>query len=282
MGGSGELAAILRMWRERLSPHVACLPANTARRTKGLRREELAVLASVSVDYIVRLEQGRSTAPSVQVCVSIAQALQLNDTEQEHLFLLAGHATSATRISRIVPASIRRLVERTDERPVAVFDAMWNLLLWNPMWAALMGDPSYLREGDRNLLWLHFTQVSDCHLHGPGSTEDLDASLVADLRRSTGRYPDDPQPRQLVARLNETSIQFRELWSRHEIDEHGPTIKRIVHSAAGNLELDCDILTTQRHDLRIMMYTAEPGTESDSKLALLKTIGIQKMWAETH
>ncbi|WP_331450583.1 helix-turn-helix transcriptional regulator [Streptomyces prasinus] len=277
MSDSGELAAILRVWRERLTPHMAGLPANTARRTKGLRREELAVLAGVSVDYIVRLEQGRASAPSAQVCAALAQALQLGDTEQEHLFRLAGYATGGGRISRLVPASIRRLVERTGERPVAVFDAMWNLLLWNRLWAALAGDPSQVREADRNLLWLHFTGTSDCHLYGPGSAEALDASLVADLRRSTGRYPDDAQLRQLAARLNEKSTQFRELWQRHEIAEHGPTLKRVVHSEVGTLDLDCDILTTQRHDLRILMYTAEPGSESDSKLALLATIGTQHL-----
>ncbi|MEU2979916.1 helix-turn-helix transcriptional regulator [Streptomyces hirsutus] len=277
MSDSGELAAILRVWRERLTPHMAGLPANTARRTKGLRREELAVLAGVSVDYIVRLEQGRASAPSAQVCAALARALQLGDTEQEHLFRLAGHATGGGRISRLVPASIRRLVERTGERPVAVFDAMWNLLLWNRLWAALAGDPSQVREADRNLLWLHFTGTSDCHLYGPGSAEALDASLVADLRRSAGRYPDDAQLRQLAARLNETSTQFRELWQRHEIAEHGPTIRRVVHSEVGTLDLDCDILTTQRHDLRILMYTAEPGSESDSRLALLATIGTQHM-----
>ncbi|WP_234346515.1 helix-turn-helix transcriptional regulator [Cellulomonas timonensis] len=282
MSEPGELATILRVWRERLAPHMAGLPSGAARRTAGLRREELAVLASVSVDYIVRLEQGRSAAPSVQVCVALAQALQLSDTEQEHLFRLAGHATGGGRISRMVPANIRRLVERTGERPQAVFDAMWNILLWNPMWAALMGDPASSRESDRNLVWLHFTGASDCHLHGPGSAESLDASLVADLRRSAGRYPDDPQLRQLVARLDQASAQFRELWARHEIDEHGPTIKRVVHSEVGTLDLDCDILITQRHDLRIMMCTAEPGSESESKLAFLGTIGTQKMMADSR
>lgn len=277
MEALGELAALLRAWRGRLSPQRVGLPTNTVRRTSGLRREELAVLANVSVDYIVRLEQGRSSAPSVQVCVAIAHALQLSDTEQEHLYRLAGHATGGGRISRMVPASVRRLVERTGERPVAVFDAMWNLLLWNPLWAALMGDPSALREADRNLLWLHFAGASDCHLHGPGAPEALDASLVGDLRRSAGRYPDDPQLRQLVARLAERSSLFRDLWESHEIDEHGPSIRRVVHSEVGALDLDCDILTTQRHDLRIMMYTAEPGSESENKLEFLGTIGIQKM-----
>lgn len=276
VSATGELAAILRVWRERLTPQMAGLPAYTSRRTNGLRREELAVLASVSADYIVRLEQGRSAAPSVQVCVSLARALQLSDTEQEYLFRLAGHATSGG-ITRMVPASIRRLVERTNDRPVAVFDAMWNILLWNPMWTALMGDPSSAREADRNLLWLHFTGTSECHLHDPRSPEALDASLVGDLRRSAGRYPDDSRLQQLVARLQDVSPQFARLWQRHEVDEHGPTIRQVVHSEVGALDLDCDILTTQRHDLRIMMYTAEPGSESDSKLALLGTIGNQNM-----
>lgn len=269
---------MLRVWRERLTPQMAGLAAQSNRRTKGLRREELAVLAGVSGDYIVRLEQGRSYAPSSQVCVAIAQALQLSDTEQEYLFRLAGHAVDGGRLNRMVPASIRRLVDRTTERPVAVFDAMWNLLTWNPLWAALMGDPSSLREAERNLLWMHFTGASDCHLYGPGSADDLDASLVGDLRRSAGRYPGDSQLRGLVARLDEASPRFHELWLRHEINEHGPTIKRVVHSEVGALDLDCDILTTQK-DLRIMMYTAEPGSESDSKLALLGAIGIQNMMA---
>ncbi|MEU3511988.1 helix-turn-helix transcriptional regulator [Streptomyces longwoodensis] len=277
MNTSGELGAILRVWRERLTPQMAGLPTNTARRTRGLRREELAVLAGVSVDYIVRLEQGRASAPSAQVCAALARALQLGDTEQEHLFHLAGHVIGTGRISRLVPGSIRRLVDRTSDRPVAVFDAMWTLLLWNPMWAALMGDPSQLREAERNVLWLHFAGLTGCHVRRSTDTEAFDASMVADLRRSTGRYPDDPQLHQLVARLNEESEQFRALWQRHEIATHGPTIKSIAHPDVGRLDLDCDILTTQRGDLRIVMYTAEPGSESDSKLALLATIGIQHL-----
>lgn len=280
MSTSTELAASLRVWRERRTPQMAGLPAKVGRRTAGLRREELAVLASVSVDYVVRLEQGRASAPSVQVCTALAQALQLSDAEQEHLFRLAGHATGGGRMGRLVPASIRRLVERTEDRPLAVFDAMWNVLMWNPLWAALMGDPNSLREEDRNLIWLHFTEASDCHLYGPESSEALDASLVGDLRRSAGRYPDDSRLLRLVSRLSAVNPQFHELWLRHSVDEHGPTIKRVVSSVVGSMELDCDILTTQRQDLRIMMYTAEPGSESDGKLALLGTLGTQNMGSD--
>lgn len=264
-----ELAAALRAWRERRTPQTSSPSARTGRRTPGLRRAELAVAAAVSVDYIVRLEQGRALNPSLQVCASLAQALQLDDAEQEYLFRLAGHATGGGRIHRNLPASIRRLVERTDDRPIAVFDAMWNLMLWNPLWSALMGDPTPVRVEDRNLLWLHFTDASDCHLFGPDSQDDLDASLVGDLRRSAGRYPDDEMLQLLVKRLRAASPQFQRFWDLHAVHEHAPNIKRVVHSVVGHMELDCDILTTQRQDLRIMMYSAEPGSESDSKLTLL-------------
>lgn len=272
----GELAAVLRVWRERLTPQAAGLPVNRGRRAAGLRREELAVLAGVSADYIVRLEQGRASAPSAQVCAALARALQLSDTEQEHLFHLGGHATGGGRISRLVPASIRRLVERTDDRPIAVFDAMWTLLLWNRMWAALLGDPSQLREAERNTLWLHFTGASTRHIRDPAD-ESFGTSMVGDLRRCAGRYPNDPQLQDLIARLRERSERFREIWQRHEITEHGPSPKMLAHPEVGRLKLDCDILTTQRGDLRIVMYSAEPGSESESKLSLLATIGIQQM-----
>jgi hypothetical protein len=135
-----------------------------------------------------------------------------------------------------------------------------------------MGNPSPLRETECNLLWLHFAGISACHIRRSANTEAFDASMVADLRRSAGRYPDDPQLHQLIAQLNGESAQFRELWQRHEIAEHGPTVKSIAHPDVGRLDLDCDILNVQRGDLRIVMYTAGPGSESDSKLALLATI----------
>ncbi|MEV0850389.1 helix-turn-helix transcriptional regulator [Streptomyces sp. NPDC049954] len=277
MSAPGELATILRGWRERLIPQAVGLPVTTGRRTSGLRREELAVLAGVSADYVVRLEQGRAAAPSVQVCAALTRALQLTDTEQEHFFRLAGHATGGGRVSRLVPATTRRLVERTNDRPVAVFDAMWSLLLWNPVWAALMGDPSQIREHERNVLWMHFAGLSECHVSRSSSTESFHSSMVADLRRSVGRYPDDPHLPELVERLQVISASFRDLWQRNEIAEHGPTTKIIDHPDVGRCELDCDILTTQRGDLRIVMYSAEPGSESESRLALLATIGTQHM-----
>ncbi|GAA3309805.1 hypothetical protein GCM10020295_75380 [Streptomyces cinereospinus] len=211
------------------------------------------------------------------MCSALARALQLNDTEQEHLFHLAGLATGGGRVSRLVPANVRRLIDRVGDRPMAVFDATWTILLWNPAWAALVGDPSGLREEERNVLWLHFAGRANPRVRITSETEAFDASMVADLRRSAGRYPDDPDLRRLVARLMERSEQFRDLWRRHEVAEHGPTAKVIEHPVVGRLHLDCDVLAAQRGDLRVVIYSAEPGSESDSKLALLAALGDRRV-----
>lgn len=273
---TSELALILRTWRERLPPQAAGLPANVPRRTNGLRREELAVLAGVSADYIVRLEQGRASAPSAPVCGALARALQLSDVEQDHLFRLAGHAPVSGRISSMVPAGLRRMIDRLDDRPIAVFDAMWTIVVWNRLWAALLGDPSELPSEDRNLVWRHFTG-SPARITPVRGYAQFEASLVADLRWSTGRYPDDQRLRTLVTRLREASEPFRRCWESREVAEHQPDSKVIDHPDVGQLVLDCEVLSTQRNDLRLVMYTAEPDSESDSRLRLLAAIGTQRM-----
>jgi transcriptional regulator with XRE-family HTH domain len=243
----------------------------------GLRREELAVLAGVSADYVVRLEQGRAGAPSAQVCAALARALRLTDAEQSHLFRLAGHAVGGGRIGRIVPESVRRLLERLDDRPIAVYDAMWTLLLWNPLWAALTGDPTEQSERERNTLWRSFTGAPGRRVHDPGVPDPFQESIVADLRRTAGRYPDDPQVRDLVRRLREVSERFCELWDSHLIDDHDEFGKVFDHPEVGRLELDCDVLAAHRGDLRIVVYTAPQGSAAEGKLALLAAIGTQQL-----
>lgn len=277
MNGTGELAEMLRSWRSRLTPSQAGLPAHAARRTQGLRREELAVLAGVSIDYIVRLEQGRASTPSAQVCVALARALQLSDTEQAHLLQLAGHASGQGRISRLVPASVRRLLDRLDDNPIAVHDAMWTLMSWNTMWAALMGDPSALDDKDRNLLWRHFTHCPTRSVFTPAEQDGFEISIVADLRLTAGRYPEDPQLHTLIQQLRRVSETFRSHWNAHVVADYAHAAKTIHHPEVGKLELDCDVLTTRHGDLRIVVYTAQPDSEAATKLALLATIGTQAM-----
>lgn len=268
------LASILRVWRERLSPQDAGITTAGRRRAPGLRREELAFLAGISVDYVVRLEQGRSTAPSAQVCAALTRALRLSDAEQAHLLRLAGHAEASGRVRQFVPASLRRLLERLDDHPVAIYDALWSLLSWNLAYAALLGTPGE-SEHERNALLRHFaggrTRVAF-------TDEELDAfesSLVADLRATAARYPDDPRVGALVAELTDTGQAFRARWKAHEIADHHAAIKTVDHPQVGRLQVSCDTLASSPGDLRVLVYTAEPGSEDASKLELILALGTQ-------
>jgi hypothetical protein len=236
-----------------------------------------SVLAGVAIDYIVRLEQGRASTPSAQECVALARALQLSDTEQAHLLQLAGHASGHGRISRLVPASVRRLLDRLDDNPIAVHDAMWTLMSWNTMWAALMGDPSALDDKDRNLVWRHFTHRPTRSVFTPAEQDGFETSIVADLRLTAGRYPEDLQLHTLIQHLRRASETFRSQWNAHVVADYAHAAKTIHHPGVGKLKLDCDVFPTRHGDLRIVVYTAQPNREAATKLDLLATIGTQAM-----
>lgn len=272
-----QLGAMLRAWRDRISPAQVGLPVNAPRRAQGLRREELAVLAGVSADYLVRLEQGRASAPSAQVCAALARSLQLSDVEQEHLFRLAGHVDGNGILNRQVPASVRKLIGQLDDHPIAVYDAMWDLIIWNRLWAALRGDPSALDERERNVLWSHFVGGVRRAVYTPAERIAFEESLVGDLRTAIGRYPADRRLTLLVEDLSRASDRFRALWAANIVDRHDHASKIIDQPEVGRIELDCDVLTTQRGDLRIVVYTARPDGDAQAKLDLLATIGTQTL-----
>jgi transcriptional regulator with XRE-family HTH domain len=146
------LGATIRAWRDRLTPADVGLPAGRARRAAGLRREELAELAGVSVDYVVRLEQGRASTPSAQVVSALARALRLSGQERDHLYRLAGLQPPDGMINDHIPPGMQRVLTRLGQTPVAVFTADWRLIWWNRGWAALLGDPSVLAPEDRSLI----------------------------------------------------------------------------------------------------------------------------------
>ncbi|MGI5161555.1 helix-turn-helix transcriptional regulator [Microbispora sp. CA-102843] len=267
---TGEFGKAVRRWRDRVAPETAGLPATGQRRAAGLRREELALLAGISVDYVTRLEQGRASNPSAQVVEALARALRLSGTERAHLFRLAGLAPPGpeTVPTHITP-SVRRLLDRLTGTPVAVFDACWTLLLANPPYAALMGDPSEWRGDRRNSVWRHFLGPGSRARHTPESLRAFEAALVSDLRATAGRYPADQRLRRLIADLRANSERFAELWDSGAVGRHEVARKTIDHPDVGPLTLDCDVLIVAGGDLRIMVYTAEPGTEDDERLASL-------------
>ncbi|MGV9360798.1 helix-turn-helix transcriptional regulator [Amycolatopsis sp. NPDC003731] len=269
------LGTALRHWRDRVPPQAAGLPAGRRRRAAGLRREELAQLAGISADYVVRLEQGRATSPSAQVVEALARALRLTRDERTHLFRLAGLVPPGPgTVPRHITPGVHRMLDRLAGTPVAVFDAAWNQLLANPLYTALMGE---WHGDDLNGVRRNFLSPNARVRDSPESRDALQAALVADLRRTAGTYPDDTGLRTLIADLRQHSPRFADLWDSGAIGRHEAARKTIDHPDVGELTLDCDVLSVTGSDLRMMVYTAEPGTEAADRLALLGVIGTQSL-----
>jgi len=173
----------VRHWRDRVAPASVGLAQGRRRRATGLRREEVAELAGISVDYLTRLEQGRATSPSAQVVEALARALRVSDAERDLLFRLAGHTPPGLDLvsSRITP-SVQRLLDRLANTPVAVYDATWTLIVANAPYDALMGQTTNWRGIERNSIWRH--------LVGPGNravqTPEERADSAAALKSATG------------------------------------------------------------------------------------------------
>jgi transcriptional regulator with XRE-family HTH domain len=275
---SSEFGQAVRRWRDRVSPDAAGLPAGGHRRAAGLRREELALLAGISVDYITRLEQGRASNPSGQVVEALARALRLSSTERAHLFRLAGLAPPGPEeVPTYITPSIQRLLDRLVGTPVAVYDVAWTLLVANPPWAALMGDPSGWRGNERNGVWRNFLGERSRVRQTAEARRTLEESQVADLRTAAARYPTDQRLARLIAELRAQSPRFAQLWESGGVGRHEASRKTVDHPAVGAVTLDCDVLTVKGGDQRIMIYTAEPGTEDAERLALLIVLGTQSL-----
>ena len=279
MQADDGIGSYIQAWRHRLQPADAGLPAGSSRRTRGLRREELAMLASISVDYLVRLEQGRATSPSTQVLAALSRALRLTTQERDHLYAIAGQAPPRrTAMTSHVPPSVHRLADRLGDLPVAVYDPAWTIITWNAAWAGLMGDPSALAGRDPNLLWRTFTGQSSRVRKSGDDADEFETSAVADLRRAFGSYPDDTGLRQLVDDLQQASPRFARLWASRVISASGGSnSKTVVHPAVGPITLDCDVLTVAGSDLRIVVYTAEPSSPDSDRLRLTQVIGLQEL-----
>ncbi|MFB7718702.1 helix-turn-helix transcriptional regulator [Nocardia sp. NPDC056100] len=277
---SWEFGTTVRKWRDRVSPDTAGVRVGARRRASGLRREELAELAGISVDYLTRLEQGRSTSPSVQVVEALARALRLSDSERDLLFRLAGHtAPGSGVVSMRIPASVQRLLDRLAGNPVAVYDATWTLIVANAPYDALMGPTSSWRGIERNSLWRNLIGPGTRAVHTREEQAEFEAALVGDLRLTVARYPADQRLQRLVADLSAQSPRFVELWNSDGVADHQDHGRRKVidHPGVGRVTVDCDTLIVAGDDLRIMIYTAAPETIDAERLALAIVLGTQTL-----
>ena len=275
-----EFGRTVRHWRDRVQPATVGVSIGGRRRATGLRREELAGLAGISVDYLTRLEQGRATSPSAQVVEALTRALRVSDAERDLLFRLAGHATPRLDVvsSRITP-SVQRLLDRMAHTPVAVYDATWTLLMANAPYDALMGATTSWRGNERNSVWRNLVGPGTRAVHTPEQRAEFEAALVADLRLTAARYPADQRLKQLIRELAAQSPRFVELWEAGTVEPHRDfgRHKVIDHPDVGPITLDCDTLIVAADDIRMMIYTAEPDTEDAERLALAIVVGTQSL-----
>ena len=279
----GELAQVLRRARGRLSPQDVGLPAGERRRVGGLRREEVALLAGVSVDYVVRLEQGRGPRPSPQVLRALARALRLDDDERAELFHLAGSPPPLPgTVDDVVRPSVQRLMDRLVDLPVLLLDARGDVLAWNAMASALLGDWSTVPARERNVNRIRFlgttpygprTRVAMSH----DEREATAAQAVAALRTAAARYPKDARLNELIAELRRESPDFERMWQEGGASLWRSHRKSVDHPTVGRVTLDCDALHVPDSDQAIIVYSAPAGSPAADALALLRVIGTQSL-----
>ena len=270
MPRENPIGEYLRARRELVRPEDVELPdAGSHRRVPGLRREEVAMLAGVSADYYVRLEQGRDQHPSAQVLDALARALQLDDYATAHLHRLAAPPVRRRRRSprpEKVPASILRLIASWNETPAYVYGRYMDVLAANPLATAVA---PYYAPG-QNLVRAAFfdPRVRDMY----GDWEWVTESTVAGLRALVGPDVDDPRLNELVGELSVRSERFRQLWARHDARPKRSGTSLLDHPQVGPLELSYEKLPIPDTNCQtLVIYHAEPGTPSAQALTLLAT-----------
>jgi len=268
-GGMTGLGEFLRKCRADLSPEDAGIGgAGTGRRVRGLRREEVAALAGVSVDYYSRLEQGRHTSPSDAVVASLARVFRLDAAGRAHLADLARpRRAAAPRPQRVRPALHQMLASLTDH-PALVLGRRTDVLAANALARALLTDWPALPPRERNYArWMLLDPAArDAFLDWPA----VAAEVVGTLRLYAGRNPDDDRLAELVGELTIKSAEFRTWWNGHRVHERTHGVKRMLHPAVGALTLRYEALVLPGDpDQTLFLYTTDPGTESHDNLRLL-------------
>lgn len=264
MRRADELGRFLRSRRARVEPAMVGLRPGDRRRVEGLRREELAHLANVSVDYLVRLEQGRVERPSPEIVEALARSLLLDPSERRHLFRLAAASepTAGLGDGTSVRAGIRLLIDMLDHTPTVLLSRRLDLLYWNPTAEALLGPFA----DHRNYARMIFRDPAQRTLHA--DWEEAARQTAALLRYAAARHPDDDRLRALVAELDDADPEFSVWWDAHDVAEKRHGAKTYLHPTAGELTLTYEALPMPDDGDQILtIYTVEPGTIDAERLA---------------
>jgi transcriptional regulator with XRE-family HTH domain len=258
------LGEFLRRRRAAVRPETVGLPAAGLRRVPGLRRDEVAQLAGVSIDYYVRLEQGRERGPSAQVLETLSGALRLDADGRDHLYRLAGLAPLLREPAQDVDDGLVDLMDAWPDTPALVYNLAYDVLAANPLGEALYNG---FRSG-RNLMHLVFSapDARDFYADWPA----VAANSVAGFRLQHGRSPGDPRLRAVLSDLLSTSAEFTELWSRHDARGKSLELKTFCHPQVGPLTLRAQTFEVRGGSAQeLVVYRAEPGSRSARALAEL-------------
>ncbi|MPS76148.1 MAG: XRE family transcriptional regulator, partial [Microbacterium sp.] len=272
------LADFLLRRREALTPADVGLPAGARRRTAGLRREEVAQLATMSTDYYARLEQRRGPQPSVQILGSLARALRLTEDERDYLFRLSGHsAPDRVTATDYVRPGILRVLDRLHDTPAFVVSVLDEVLVQNDASRALIGDAGSLTGMDRSGIYRWFASPETERLR----YREVDhvrqsRSLVATLRAAHAVPGARSRACEMVTALSAMSDEFVRLWEAHEVSRRFEQHKVMVHPELGEIEVDCQALFTEDESQALIVLTAQPGSEAAEKLEFLRVLGTQR------
>jgi len=269
---STALAAFLRARRARVRPEDVGLPVGVGlRRTPGLRREELAALAGVSVDYYIRLEQGKETNPSSAVLGALASALRLDDDARAHLYALADHVARRRPVrhppARTVPATMKLLLQSLRPSPALALSRTSDVLAANPEGLALYHGLAEWPPARRNTIRYMFRHPGAPALFGDWRSSA--AGAVADLRTVLATDPDAPDVAALVEELSAASPEFAALWERHDVRRKSGAQKVVHHPTVGTMSLAWEVLRSGDGSTRVTVLLAAPGTPEHDALSLL-------------
>jgi len=269
-----QSAAFLRSRRERLTPAAVGLPSGVRRRTPGLRREEVAMLAGVGATWYTWLEQGRDVRPSAEVLSALANALRLDPAERRHLYVLNNQPLPDSRPvgPERVEQPIRRMLDSLARQPAYVLGRRWDVLAWNQAAASVFGDYEKLRGDARNIMHLVFANKAHRRLLVDWDT--LAPTSLAMFRADCARYAGDPDFERLTVTLMEASAEFRQWWPRQEVMRPLAGHKRIKHPRAGRMTFEyTSFAVADQIDMKLIVYTPLDADHTAEKLdSLLREI----------
>jgi len=270
VSAKAELADFLRTRRRHITPESVGIALSGQRRTPGLRREEVSVRSGVSLTWYTWLEQGRDIKPSRQVMDALARTLQMSPAEHEYVLRLTGHSTepALSQLTVRLPPHGQRLLDALGIFPAYAITHNWSIVGWNRAYENLYPNVASTPLGQRNLLWLVFTDPYVRDLLADWTTDSR--RFLTQFRAEAGSRVHEPAFADLIERLQDVSEPFRRGWASHDVDHFTSRERRFHHPGVGELLLEHHRLApSDNPDLHVVVYTAAPETDTAHKLAVL-------------